>query len=120
MRRTVFCSLILLSLTAGQALANAQLQASEPRDGAVLAQAPSKLRLRFTEIVRLPASGVQLTYPDGRRRLLRPLVQDPRDLLSVLAPLPAGLPPGRYVVGWRALSPVAHHTHGSFTFVIGR
>ena len=120
MRRTLVCSLLLLSLMGGRALAHARLQTSNPPDGAVLAQAPPKLRLRFNEVVRLAGTGVELAYPDGHWRMLGPLVQDPGDVRAVVAELPAPLPPGHYMVSWRALSPDAHHTHGAFAFTIGR
>jgi len=120
MRATVVCSLLMLSLMGGRAFAHARLQASNPPGGAVLAQAPSQLRLRFNEVVRLAGTGVELAYPDGHSRLLGPLVQDPKDVRAVFADLPPGLPPGHYAVNWRALSPDAHHTHGAFAFTIGR
>ena len=120
MRKTVLYSLALLSLAAGPALAHAHLQASEPRAGAVLVQAPTRLRLRFNEIVRLPGTGVELVDPDGHTRRLDLLIRDPTDDFSVLSPLPAGLAPGPYVVRWRALSPNAHRTQGDFGFTVRR
>jgi hypothetical protein len=118
MRRIFTCSLLLLSLTSGRALANAHLEASEPSAGAVLAQPPGWLRLRFDEFVRLPGTGVELISPDGRVRLLGPLAHDPADFRGVLSPLPPGLVPGRYVIRWRALSSNAHRTRGDFAFTV--
>jgi hypothetical protein len=118
MRRSILCSLALVSLTGGQALAHAHLEASAPRAGAVVAHAPPQLRLRFNEVVRRAGTGVELVYPDGHSRLLGALAQDPKDVRAVLAPLPADLSPGRYLVNWRALSPDAHHTKGTFAFTV--
>ena len=118
MRRIFACSLLLLSLMGGRALANAHLQGSEPTAGAVLAHPPRWLRLRFDEFVRLPGTGVELAYPDGRTRLVGPLTREPGDFRGLLSPLPPGLAPGRYVIRWRALSPNAHRTRGDFIFTV--
>ena len=118
MHRTLLPSIVLLMLTAGPALAHAHLQASEPSAGAVLVQPPARLRLRFNEIVRLPGTGVELAYPDGRTRRLGPLTRDPGDVFAVLSLLPPGLAPGRYAIRWRALSPNAHRTRGDFGFTV--
>jgi methionine-rich copper-binding protein CopC len=118
MRNPVLLALMLASLAAGGAQAHARLVEASPPQGAILAQAPGRLWLRFNEVVRVAGSGVQLTGPDGRARLLDPLTQDPKDARAVLAPLPAGLAPGRYLVRWRALSPDAHRTQGEFAFTI--
>jgi methionine-rich copper-binding protein CopC len=120
MRRIVPPSIALLMLTAGPAFAHAHLEASEPSAGAVLVRPPTRLRLRFNEIVRLPGSGVELAYPDGRTRRLGPLTRDPGDVFGVLSPLPPSLAPGRYAIRWRALSPNAHRTHGDFGFTVRR
>jgi copper resistance protein C len=109
-----------LALTGGQALAHAQLVKADPRVGSTVVGAPGQLRLRFNEVIRLPASGVELIEPGGRAVLLTPLKQDPKDLFAVIAPLPPGLPQGRYEVRWRALSPDAHHTQGDFSFTVRR
>jgi methionine-rich copper-binding protein CopC len=107
------------SLLASQAFAHAQLVKADPKVGSTVASAPDHLWLRFDEVLRLGGSGVQLVYPDGRAVLLSPLRQDPKDVRAVVAPLPAKLPPGRYEVRWRALSPDAHHTQGDFSFTVG-
>jgi methionine-rich copper-binding protein CopC len=109
----------LLGLAAGPASAHVRLLGSEPRAGASLAAAPARLVLQFSEVPRLAGTGVELTGPDGRARLLQPLARDRRDVRRVSAPLPAGLGPGLYVVRWRALSPDAHRTRGELSFRVG-
>jgi methionine-rich copper-binding protein CopC len=120
MRRSLFLAAALLALTAGQALAHAQLVKADPRVGATIQQPPRRIWLRFDQIIRLEASGVMLTGPDGRQTLLQPLARDPGDVQAVTAPLPAGLPAGRYKVEWRALSPDGHRTQGDFVFTVAQ
>jgi methionine-rich copper-binding protein CopC len=106
---------LLLGLTAQTAQAHALLVKADPRVGSTVNGAPPRLWLKFTEVPRLNASGVQLTWPDGQARLLQPLAQDQADVRAVLAPLPR-LGPGRYHVLWRVLSPDGHRTQGTFSF----
>jgi methionine-rich copper-binding protein CopC len=118
MRRPVLPAVILALLAAGAAEAHALLVKAAPADGETLARAPDRLWLRFNEVVRLAGTGVEITGPDGRSRLLGPLAKDPKDVRALYAPLPANLAPGRYQVRWRALSPDAHKTRGQFAFVV--
>ena len=121
MQRLILCALAALVLSSGQALAHAQLVKADPRVGSTVAAPPTRLWLRFSQVLRLAGSGVELVTPDGRTLLLSPLAQDPSDVRAVIAPLPANLPAGHYRVRWRALSPDAHRTQGDFSFtIIGR
>ncbi len=120
MKRSALPLALILSLMAGRAFAHAQLVKADPPVGSTLAAAPTRLWLRFNEVLRLAGSGVQLTRPDGPTVTLSPLRQDPKDVRAVIAPLPSDLPAGRYLVRWKALSPDAHHTQGSFSFTLSR
>ena len=119
MRHLALFATALAALPAGQALAHAQLVKADPAVGSTVARAPSQLRLRFDQVIRLGASGVMLTTPGGGRLLLVPLAHDPADPRAVTAPLPAAMGPGRYQVQWRALSPDGHRTQGDFAFSVG-
>lgn len=118
MKKILLLSAILSALAVGPALAHARLESADPKVGATVAAAPARIRLKFSEVIRLGGSGVMLTGPDGRGHLLQPLTQDPADARAVLAPAPAGLQPGRYQVQWRALSSEGHHTQGDFGFTV--
>jgi methionine-rich copper-binding protein CopC len=107
-----------LALTAGQALAHAQLVKADPKVGSTIAAAPARVWLQFDEVIRPAASGVQLVEPDGKAVVLTPLAHDPKNTRAVTAPLPPNLPAGRYLVRWRALSPDGHRTQGDFGFTI--
>jgi methionine-rich copper-binding protein CopC len=109
---------LMLALSSGQALAHAQLMKAEPRVGSTVPEAPRRIWLRFNQVIRLDASGVRLTRPDGRQSLLEPLARDPSDVQAVTAPLPTALPSGRYQIEWRALSPDGHRSQGDFAFKV--
>jgi methionine-rich copper-binding protein CopC len=117
MRQLTIPAALAVLMTAGPAFAHAHLEKADPRVGSTVAAAPSRLWLRFSEIIRPHASGVQLVGPDGKATVLA-LSQDPQDKRAVIAPLPAGLAPGKYLVRWRALSPDGHRTEGDFSFSI--
>jgi methionine-rich copper-binding protein CopC len=118
MTKPFICALVLMAITAGQAMAHAQLVKADPKVGSTVTTPPARLWLRFSQVLRLSGSGVKLSTPDGKSQVLEPLTQDPKDVRAVIAPLPASLPPGRYKVSWRALSPDAHHTQGDFSFTV--
>ncbi len=118
MRIPAMLTVALLSLPAA-ALAHARLVKADPAVGASVTRAPSRLRLRFNEVIRPAASGLRLTWPDGHSAVLT-LAKDAGDPNAVTAAAPGVLPPGKYKVEWRALSPDGHHTQGDYGFTIGR
>lgn len=96
------------------ALAHASLVAAEPLDGASLAEAPASVTLHFDEVVT-PLS-LRVVGPDGAAVPL-PGLPGPGPVLS--ASLPAGLPAGVYLVGWRVVSADGHPVAGALAFGIG-
>ncbi|WP_027882753.1 copper resistance CopC family protein [Meiothermus rufus] len=131
---------------AGVALAHAYLVSSSPADGAVLREAPSQVRLSFTEAVELRFSRFKV-YPleaprealnnpqrlrmlaealvaqvlplrdDEARRVDMGLVTPGRTAENVQLALKPGLKPGAYVVMWQVLSVDTHTTRGFLLFV---
>jgi hypothetical protein len=120
MRLPTLLTAILLLAPAGEALAHARLVKANPAVGSTVAAAPTRLWLKFNEVIRPAASGVKLTGPDGQGVVLSPLTKDPKDPTAVTAPTPANLAPGLYKVEWKALSPDGHHTQGDFAFTVRR
>ncbi len=118
MKKVFLIATAALALSAGHAFAHAYLVKADPKVGSTLAQAPTRLWLRFNEVVRLAGTGAELVAPGGHAQVLT-LSQDPKDVRAVVASLPASLPAGRYQVRWKALSPDAHHTQGDFSFTVG-
>ncbi len=120
MRLPLLLTAILLLAPAGEALAHARLVKANPAVGSTVASAPTRIWLKFTEVIRPAASGVKLTGPDGHSTVLTPLTKDPKDPDAVSAPTPANLAAGLYKVEWKALSPDGHHTQGDFGFTVRR
>lgn len=96
------------------ARAHASLVASQPRDGAVVAAAPSRLVLSFNE----PVSPLvlRLLTPDGALQLLR----GKTDGGTLEIALPNGLANGTHVISWRIVSLDGHPVGGTLEFSIGR
>jgi copper resistance protein C len=102
-------------LTAVPAAAHDALLRTEPADGAVLATAPSRVRLVFSDRVLPMGTRVQVTAPDGTV----PAVPDPSVTgASVDQPLPPAPAPGRYTVLWRVASADGHPVSGRLTFTV--
>jgi copper transport protein len=109
---------LALLLFAPPAGAHAVLLDSDPADGAVLAQAPHSLRLRFTDDISARFRSAQLVDADGDLVTGAVLRRDtgPRDLVLDLPPIPAG----GYGVLWRVLAQSDGHTSsGAVVFNVG-
>ncbi|MDQ2651555.1 MAG: copper resistance protein CopC, partial [Chloroflexota bacterium] len=122
LRLGVLCGTLLWLLLASAVgtAAHAALDRSEPASGAVLPDAPSEVRIWFTEPLEprftradlLDAAGQPL--PGGTSQ-----VAPDNDHLLILT-LPPDLPDGGYTVAWRNLSAADGHTlQGYFGFAIG-
>lgn len=112
MRSLLF--VLLLALLPVQALAHAQLRASDPSEGAVLAVAPQMLTLEFNEAVS-PLI-MRLIAPDGRATDLDGTAQN----ATVSAVPPADLAEGTWLLSWRVVSSDGHPVGGSLAFHIGQ
>lgn len=99
----------------GPAWPHATLLDSVPPDGAMLAQAPASLVLRFDEAVA--PIDVRLVGAQGESIGL-PVTVQARDG-RVTVTLPPGLGEGTYVVGYRVASADAHPVSGSVQFTVG-
>jgi copper transport protein len=110
--RLLFLLLFLAAPTL--ALAHAQLIASQPADGSVVAAPPATLTLTFNEPVS-PIT-VKLARPDGGVSLIEDVKTDGA-ALRVTAP--AGLANGSYALSYRVISEDGHPVGGSVLFAIG-
>ncbi|MEU3818140.1 FixH family protein [Streptomyces sp. NPDC030392] len=121
--------LALLLLTAallgtalsGAASAHSALTGSDPADGAVVATAPQRVTLTFSEQVALGDDSIRVLEPSGKRADSGEL----RDLCSGSVvkygvDLRDGLPDGTYTVAWQAVSADSHPISGAFSFSIGK
>ena len=98
------------------AWAHARLLRTDPQDGAVLASAPTRVRVIFADDVR-PASGIKAIRNGGGSVIAgKPRVVGGHTLVI---PLRSGLANGDYTVLWRALSDDGHKLSGVVAFGVG-
>ncbi|MFD3562503.1 copper resistance CopC/CopD family protein [Streptomyces sp. NPDC058686] len=115
--------LLLLAVTgallagAAPVSAHAALTGSDPKQGAVVEQAPTRVSLTFSEEVAMSAGSVRVLDPAGKR------VDTGRttDLGGTTygVPLHSGLPDGTFTVAYQVVSADSHPVSGAFTFSIG-
>lgn len=105
----------LLLGAAAPARAHATLVASDPAEGAVLAEAPEQVTFTFSEPVALVPDGVQVFDPAGEPVAVEASVTDA--VLAVTLPEPVG--EGTTVVAWRIVSDDGHPISGSLRFSVG-
>ena len=126
MRRIVGAALLAVAL-AGAALAAASVEAhagyerSEPADGAVLAEAPPRVDVWFSQELRRAGGLPTLEVVNFAGDVLSdPAVLDDDDRTHVYAALPPSLPNGRYTVIWHTLSDEdGEEARGAFYFYVG-
>ncbi|MDP3899126.1 MAG: copper resistance protein CopC, partial [Mesorhizobium sp.] len=107
-------ALSILPMLAVSVFAHASLVTASPADGAVVAEAPARFALSFSE----PVSPLVLTLiaPDGTRATLDEVTL--RDATLDIA-APAGLREGTHVLSWRVVSTDGHPVGGSVVFSVG-
>jgi len=110
--------LVALVALAGPAAAHAQLVGSDPAAGAVVAEPPALVTLRFSEEVEPTLGGIEVFDTDQRVVDVGPTERVPGDVRSVQATLPE-LADGTYAVLWRVTSADGHPVQGAFAFSVG-
>lgn len=108
-----FVVLIIALAVASVAAAHAHLEASTPANHSTLSVAPSEVRLRFLEEVRLTALLIQ--SGDAKPQKLGPLPAGNARTFSL--PLPP-IGSGSYAITWRALSADGHVMSGTIAFTV--
>ena len=111
--------LLLWVLWPGVAAAHAVLKRASPAAGAVLAQAPSEIRLLFNETIEPRFSQIELMTSKGIKINTGRLAVDPANRSEILVSVPL-LEPGRYKIKWRVLSVDSHKVEGELTFELKR
>jgi copper transport protein len=97
--------------------AHARLTSSSPAEGARLTEAPTEIRLTFSERPSIAIASVVLVH--GRDSTsLEPLTVDTTDRKTVTAPIPGALSPGSYEVVWRVSSRDGHPIRGAYSFAV--
>lgn len=101
----------------GSAAAHVTLETSEPATQSRLEQAPTEIRLRFTQPVTITSNAVSVLAPDGTVLSGTAVTQDSGYV--VVAPL-SGVSAGQgYTVRWRVIGDDGHSPAGVFTFGVG-
>jgi len=115
--RSVIAALALLSAAglAGAAAAHAFLEHASPRVGSRVASAPAEVRLSFSEPVEPAFCTIAVSGPLGFAGV-EPARAATGDRRTLVAPFRRPMPPGRYLVRWRAVSVDSHVTQGDFQF----
>ena len=111
-----------LLLTAGTLLlliregwAHAFVDHAEPAVGSQIHSAPVQVKIWFTEKLEPALSKIQVFDASGREVDKRDVKIDQSNPALLTVSLPE-LKPGKYKVGWRAVSVDTHVTNGNFTF----
>lgn len=109
---------LLAVLSAG---AHARYERSDPADGAVLAQAPSRVDVYFSqEMTRSGGLPTLVVVNDVGDQVDLGAKLDDNDRKHIYADLAPALPPGRYTVIWHTLSDEdAEEAQGAFHFYVG-
>lgn len=115
----LFVAPALPGSTGSRVLAHAQLVASSPGSGVVLADSPDEIRLVFSEPLEDQATSLDLALQDGTTLLERAGAVDPTDPYALVIADPQ-LADGIYLLAWRTLSAADGHTaEGFLSFGIG-
>jgi copper transport protein len=111
---------LALVVTAGPALAHAELASSSPANEARLTAEPQRVVLVYTENVEIGLSAITVVAPDGKRVASRPLGRLNGGGNTLTARLLPDQAHGTYVLDWRTVaSDDGHVTAGGLTFSVG-
>ena len=111
-------SMASLVALAAPAAAHAILESSTPPDGAVLRDAPTTVRLHFSEAVTITLGSLRVVDGRGARVDLGDVSHGGSNH-DVVVSLHGNLAVGTYVVGWHVISADTHPVHGGFLFSVG-
>src|SRR5262245_58828623 len=113
---TAALSLFLLVLSTGQGFAHATLVSASPAQDQMAMPPPTELRLKFSEAIEPKFTKVKVTGPDGKVIKTGPVKVDPADKTTVVVPVAAPWPDGKYKVDWEAVSADTHKVKGPYSF----
>ena len=112
----IVCAALAVAL-GGSAAAHAFLDHADPKVGSTVSEAPSEVRLWFTQGLELRFCTVTVVGPAGFGGG-GPVEEMAGASGAIAVPLRRPLPPGVYNVRWRVLSVDSHVTQGDFTFKV--
>lgn len=113
----VLAAALVTLAPARPAWAHNQLRASDPADGAVLADPPAQVVLEFTESLNPTYTTIVVTGADSRPvPTTEPAVSGTRGSVAFTQPLADGT----YTVAYRVVSRDGHPVQGAVSFTVGR
>ena len=104
--------------TVSPARAHAFIDHTEPLVGGTVKQAPTEVRLWYTQGLEPAFSRVQVFDAAGKEVDKKDIHLDPKNNHLMIVSLPAGLGAGTYKVVWRVVSVDTHTTEGAFKFQV--
>ncbi len=99
--------------------AHAALLGTDPGQGSVVATAPARITLRFSESVLLSDDSLAVYDPAGRPVEQGTAHHAPNAPDTATVNLRPGLGNGTYTVAWKAVSADTHPVSGAWTFSVG-
>ena len=116
-RGAVATSVVVLLLVVGAVtlMAHMRVQKTMPEDGAVLAGAPSRVQVWYTQAPDPAISQLLLEGADGAVALDETAIGDDKSLMAIL---PTALAGGIYTVKWRTAGDDGHTQRGDFSFTV--
>lgn len=108
---------LVLASTPAVVSAHALLARSQPAQRATLSQAPSQVRLWFSETLEPAFCSVDVIGADGKRVSERPARVSPQDAKLLELELPK-LSPGVYTVQYSVVSIDGHAVKAAFRFTV--
>jgi len=113
----VLAAALVAHAPARPAWAHNQLRASDPADGAMLADPPAQVVLEFTESLNPTYTTIVVTGADSRPvPTTEPAISGTRGSVAFTRPLTDGT----YTVAYRVVSRDGHPVQGAFSFTVGR
>lgn len=104
-----------LAISASPAMAHAELTSISPEDGAVLVEAPSSIKLTFSEPLITAAATVVVTDDAG---VVVTRDRSQVDGRAVTVPWPPDVRPGDYTIAYRVVSGDGHPIKGTSRFTL--
>jgi copper transport protein len=101
------------------ASAHAYLVKTVPAASVVLNAPPPNIQLTYDEAVEPRFAIISVTDATGRQETTGLPRRSPANPDTLVVPLRAHLPPGWYLIYWRAISVDGHPVQGAFTFAAG-
>jgi methionine-rich copper-binding protein CopC len=111
-------ALCVIGSLAAPAAAHPTLKSANPPIEGVARNAPTEIRLGFSEGLIVKFCSVELKDQAGRAIATGKVSADPKDQKQLVVPLQDPLPAGSYTVRWNVVSVDTHRVNGTYTFKV--